>query len=156
MKNPCPRLRLYAVAVLALAGAAPLGAHHSFAGYDDGKTRVFTGVVQAFHPDANHVVIIFAPLNDKRSDVQRGADGKLVQWHVEFAEGSAIASRQGITVSAFKPRTVFTVALHPMRNGEHKGAREGPLFRCPDRNVPQPGKHCDSVEGHTKVGTGTR
>ncbi|HLF10250.1 MAG TPA: hypothetical protein VJA26_03475, partial [Gammaproteobacteria bacterium] len=68
--------------------------------------------------------------------------------------GSAQMARQGISVNAFPPGTVFSVALHPLRNGDTAGTREGAMFKCPDKAPPAPGKHCDSVEGHTAFGEG--
>jgi len=83
-------------------------------------------------------------------------------WAVEMA-GSAASAQSGISVSAFKAGTIFTVSLHPLRSGDPAGAREGALFKCPERpnaegvmkSVPPPaGKHCDSVEGMTQIGAG--
>jgi len=65
---------------------------------------------------------------------------------------SAQMARQGISVNAFPPGTVFSVGLHPLRNGDTAGSREGGLFMCPDRMPPEPGMHCDSVPGNTPIG----
>lgn len=156
MSMACAWRRMCAVAASATITAMPplLPAHHAFAGYDQKKLKVFTGAVISLHPDANHLVIIFAPLNDQHSNVQRDAGGNPLQWQVEFAQGAAMAAQEGVTADAFHPGTVFSVALHPMRNGDRKGSREGPVFRCPGRNVPRPGEHCDAVEGSTRMGTG--
>lgn len=154
MKKRCNRHRLCAVAILTLAGAAPLGAHHSAAAFDADRTEVLTGAVVDFHPDENHVVIYFAPLNETHRSVQRDADGKPLRWRAEFPTGAAMTALEGISVNTFKPGTVFTIALHPSRNGTRDGVRTGPVFRCPDRKPPPPGRHCDSVEGHVKAGYG--
>ncbi|OGT79520.1 MAG: hypothetical protein A3J35_01215 [Gammaproteobacteria bacterium RIFCSPLOWO2_02_FULL_52_10] len=66
--------------------------------------------------------------------------------------GSAQMARQGISVNSFPRGTIFSVGLHPLRKGENAGSRAGGLFRCPDKTPPAPGKHCDSVEGHTASG----
>src|SRR6185295_7048626 len=52
--------------------------------------------------------------------------------------------------------TVFSVALHPLRSGEPAGSRRdtGAIYKCPEKTPPAPGKNCDSVEGHTTIGTG--
>ena len=131
--------------------AVPVRAHHSFAMYDMKVTKVFTGVVTRVDPSVNHLQIFFAPMNAARKNVERDAKGEPVVWTVEMG-GSAQMARQGISVNTFPPGTVFSVGLHPLRNGEPAGAREGGLFRCPDRTPPEPGKHCDSVKGHTAVG----
>lgn len=141
----------------ALAAAAlvalPVQAHHSFSIFDMGQTRTFTGVVTRVNPDANHLQIFFAPMNEERKNVERDADGKPIVWAVEMG-GSAQSARNGISVGSFPAGTVFTVSLHPLRSGEPAGSREGLLYKCPERTPPAPGMHCDSVEGHTVIGGG--
>lgn len=138
----------------AVTMAVPVQAHHSFSIFDASVTRVFTGVVTRVNPDANHLQIFFAPMNEERKNVVRDADGKPVVWAVEMA-GSAQSARDGISVSTFAPGTIFSVALHPLRSGEPAGSREGTgMFKCPDKTPPAPGMHCDSVEGHTAYGNG--
>jgi hypothetical protein len=154
-------LRKRGVAVLALTGlvaaALPVLAHHSFAIFDDHVVRVFTGVVTRVNPDANHLQIFFAPMNDERKNVLRGADGKPILWAVEMG-GSAQSAKDGISVSTFPPGTIFSVGLNPLRSGEPAGARSrgdmNAMFKCPDKTPPAPGKHCDSVAGSTPLGSG--
>jgi hypothetical protein len=131
--------------------ALPAMAHHSFSIFDASVTRVFTGVVTRVNPDANHLQIFFAPMNAERKNVERGADGKPIVWAVEMS-GSAQAARDGISVSTFAPGTIFSVAMHPLRSGEPAGAREGAMFRCPDKTPPGQGMHCDSVDGSLSYG----
>jgi hypothetical protein len=131
----------------------PAQAHHSFAMYDMRATEVFTGVVDGIDPAPNHLAINFAVMNEERNNVIRDDDGEPVFWSVEMG-GSAQMARQGVSVNSFPRGTVFSVALHPLRNGEPGGSREGAMFRCPDGVRPEPGKHCDSVEGHIAIGTG--
>jgi len=135
--------------------ATPAQAHHSFAIFDSETTKVFTGVVTRVNPDANHLQIFFAPMTEDRKGVERGPDGKPVIWAVEM-EGSAQAATMGISVNSFPPGTVFSVALHPLRSGEPAGSRRdtGAIYKCPGRMTPDPGKNCDTVEGHTMIGTG--
>lgn len=140
-------------AALVGAGIVPVEAHHSFAMYDMSAVRVFTGVVTGIDPAPNHLTMNFAEMNEERTNVIRDENGDPIIWTVEMA-GSAAMARQGVTVAAYPPRTVISVALHPLRNGEPGGSREGAMFRCPDETPPEPGKHCDSVEGHTVVGSG--
>ena len=140
-----------AVAAGIVAFAVPAQAHHSFAMYDVQATQVFTGVVTRIDPAPNHLAIFFAPMNAERTNVERDANGDPVVWSVEM-QGSAQMARQGVSVNSFPPGTVFSVGLHPLRNGEPGGTREGGLFRCPDRTPPAPGSHCDSVEGTIAIG----
>lgn len=156
--NSTPRARRLTLSALLLATAAamPALAHHSFAIFNMEQTRVFTGVVTRINPDANHLQIFFAPMNDERKGVVRSADGKPVVWAVEMA-GSAQAATQGISVSSLPPGTYISVALHPLRSGEPAGSRAegGAIFRCPDKKAPESGKHCDSVEGRIALGEGS-
>lgn len=146
------RRRLVVVAGM-LAAAMPLMGHHSFAPFDQTRTIVLTGVVMRVNPDANHLQIYFARMNPERKNVVRDEKGEAVIWEVEMS-GSAQSAEDGISVSAFPRGTVFSVGMRPMRNGEPKGFRQGPLFKCPGRTPPQPGKHCDSVEGSEAFGAG--
>jgi len=110
------------------AVALPVFAHHSFSIFDAEQTKTFTGVVTRVNPDANHLQILFAPMNEERKNVERTADGKPVVWAVEMA-GSAQSAKDGISVNSFPPGTIFTVSLHPLRNGDPAGARGFPLGR---------------------------
>jgi len=151
------RTKSLAAAAASLGTAAllvfPVEAHHSFAMYDMSGTEVFTGVVDGIDPAPNHLSINFAVMNEERNNVIRGDDGQPIFWSVEMG-GSAQMARQGVSVNTFPRGTVFSVALHPLRNGEPGGAREGAMFRCPDGVRPEAGKHCDSVEGHIAIGEG--
>jgi hypothetical protein len=146
---------LVAMLAAALTLALPALAHHSFAAYDMDKTKVFTGVVTRVNPDANHLQIFFAPMNEERKNVLRGEDGKPIIWAVEMA-GSAQSAAEGISVNSFPPGTIFSVGLHPLRDGQHAGTRgrSGTLYKCPEKKPPAPGKHCDSVEGNSAFGAG--
>jgi len=146
------------LATLVVAGSAataPALAHHSFALYNMEQTLTFTGVVTRVNPDANHLQIFFAPMNDERRNVERDGDGKPVIWAVEMT-GSAQAAADGISVGTFPPGTVFSVSMHPLRSGEKAGARANPgaIYKCPDKKPPAAGKHCDSVDGHVTIGGG--
>ena len=140
-----------AVTIVLSMLAVPVQAHHSFAMYDLKITKVFTGVVTQVDPAPNHLTIFFAPMNDERTNVQRDEKGEPQVWAVEMG-GSAMMARQGITVNSFPRGTVFSVGLHPLRNGDNAGSREGGLFKCPKKTPPEPGMHCDSVTGHEEFG----
>jgi hypothetical protein len=119
-------------ALIALAGAlgtalmlvVPAQAHHSFAMYNLRSTKVFTGVVTRVDPAPNHLQIFFAPMNDERTNVMRDENDEPIVWSVEMA-GSAAMARQGVSVNSFPRGTVFSVALHPLRNGPGRPARGG-------------------------------
>lgn len=125
-----------AIAVTTLLMVAlPASAHHSFAAYNMDTTKVFTGVVTRVNPDANHLQIFFAPMNDERKNVIRGDDGKPVLWAVEMG-GSAQSAQEGISVNSFPPGTIFSVGLHPLRSGGNAGSRVNPggLFNARKRS----------------------
>lgn len=145
-------------AALSLGLLAPLHAHHSFAPYDMTATQLVTGVVLRVNPDANHLQIFFAKMNEERTNVERDEKGAAITWSVEMA-GSAASAQDGISVNSFPRGTVFSVGMHPQRHGDPSGFREGPLFKCPmgekDKAVPpKAGLHCDTVQGNTKLGAG--
>jgi hypothetical protein len=162
MKHWKPGLgNLWCAALAASCLMAPLQAHHSFAPYDMQKTKILTGVVTRVNPDANHLQIYFAEMNPERTNVVRDKDNKPIIWSVEMA-GSAASAQDGISVNSFPAGTVFSVAVHPARNGDTSGFREGPLFKCPPDPKsasaralpPKAGQHCDSVEGRIAHGQG--
>jgi hypothetical protein len=143
---------MFGAAVVALVVLAmPIRAHHSFAMYDTRATKVFTGVVTRVDPSVNHLQIFFAEMNPERTNVIRDAEGEPIIWSVEMG-GSGQMARQGVSVNTFPRGTVFSVALHPLRNGEPAGARVGGMFRCPDETPPEAGMHCDSVAGNVAIG----
>jgi hypothetical protein len=70
-------------------------------------------------------------------------------------ESAAEAFQHGITRDSFPQGTVFSMGVHPRRDGKPAGDRgDSGLFQCPKGKVPEPGKHCDSVEGTKTFGEG--
>jgi len=134
-----------------VAIALPAFAHHSFSIFDAEQTKTFTGVVTRVNPDANHLQIFFAPMNAERKNVERNAEGKPIVWAVEMA-GSAQSAKDGISVNSSPPGTIFSVSLHPLRNGDPAGARAGALYKCPEKTPPGVGKNCDAVQGSVTIG----
>jgi hypothetical protein len=116
--------------------ATPALAHHSFAMYDQTKTQTMTGKLTRFIPGGNHAQLIFEVL-DADGKPMAGPNGKPLQWGVETASAAAL-SRQGVTVASFPPGTIFTVTLHPLRDGRPFGAVNGPLIKC-GTTMPQGG-----------------
>jgi hypothetical protein len=143
--------------LLAALVAIPLGAHHSFAMYDQTKVVTLTGVMKQFVPQANHAELHFILLAPDHKALAKDKDGKYVEWGVEMA-GTAAVAQQGITATTFPPGTVFSVKMNPLRDGTNFGSRVGALARCPvdpatnKPKLPDAGKHCDSVAGHTLIG----
>jgi hypothetical protein len=147
------------LALAVLLFESPVAGHHSFAMYDQTKVVTLTGVVKQFVPQANHAEIHFILLAPDHKSLAKGADGKPVEWGIERA-GTAQLERQGISPKTFGAGTVFSVKLNPLRDGSNFGARVGTsaIVKCPTDaatnkpKLPDPGKHCDSVAGHTLSG----
>lgn len=148
--------RLAALAGILSAGllAGPVAAHHSYSMYDGSVYKVFTGVMVRVIPNAAHFEMHFVPLNEERNALVRDENGEPLVWVVQM-ESAAEASRHGITRDSFPQGTVMSMGVHPRRDGRPAGDRgDSGLFRCPKGKVPEPGKHCDSVEGNTAFGEG--
>ena len=145
------------LAMLAVLLQITVSAHHSFAMYDQKKVVTLTGVVKQFVPQANHAEIHFMLFAEDHKSLAKGKDGKYVEWGIEMA-GTAQLERQGISPKTFGAGTVFSVHLNPLRDGSNFGARVGALAKCPmdtatnKPKIPEAGKHCDSVMGHTLTG----
>ena len=83
----------------------------------------------------------------------KAPNGEYVEWGVEMA-GAAAMANQGVTVTTFPYRTIFSVSLNPLRDGKNFGTMTGPIFKCPKDKPPSAGKHCNAVEGSTQHGRG--
>lgn len=147
-----------AAAFIGIAGAALLAsrasAHHSYAMYDGSIYKVFTGVMVRVVPNAAHFEMHFVPLNEDRKTLLRDDKGEPLVWVVQM-ESAAQAFEHGITRENFPQGTVMSMGVHPRRDGKPAGDRgESGLFRCPMGKTPEPGKHCDSVEGRMTFGPG--
>jgi hypothetical protein len=148
------------MALLAVVSSVPVAGHHSFAMYDQAKVVTLTGVVKQFVPQANHAEFHIYVLAPDHKSLAKGADGKYVEWGVEMA-GTAQLERQGVTASTYAPGTVISVRINPLRDGSNFGARVGALAKCPmdaatkKPVLPEAGKTCDSVKGHTLTGGNT-
>jgi hypothetical protein len=143
------------IALVALVVLAPtLQAHHSYAMYDGTRYKVFTGVIVRIVPNAAHFEMHFVPLNEQRDALVRDAKGQPEVW-IGQMESAAEAFRHGITRESFPQGTVFSMGMHPRRDGTLSGDRgESGLFQCPKGGKPAPGRHCDSVAGAKAFGEG--
>ena len=146
------RIAIIAVPVILIVFVATALSHHSFAMYDMTKTVKFSGVLTSFVSQANHAEIHFIPLGTDGKP-SRGPDGQPITWGVEM-DGAAAMAQQGISVNTFPYGTIFSVNLHPLRDGKNFGSMEGPIYKCPPKTPPPAGKHCNDVEGSTSHGRG--
>jgi hypothetical protein len=143
--------------LLAALAAIPVSAHHSFAMYDQTKVVTLTGVVKQFVPQANHAELHIILLAPDHKSLAKDKDGKYVEWGIEMA-GTAAVAQQGITGTTFAPGTVFSTKVNPLRDGSNFGSRVGAIAKCPvdsatnKPKLPDAGKECDSVTGHTLIG----
>ena len=159
MKTRIAGAATMAASLVLLAGLfeVPVSTHHSFAMYDQTKTVTLTGVETRFVAQANHAELHFVLIAPDRKGLEKGDDGKYVEWGVEMA-GAAAVAQQGITAAAFGVGTVFSVKLNPLRDGSNFGSRVGAIAKCPvdpatsKPKLPESGKHCDSVQGHALSG----
>lgn len=142
------RTGLFAVlAAFVVAGSiGRVYAHHSFAMYDQTQTRTYTGKLTRYIPGSNHAQLIFELIGADGKPVL-GKDGKPAQWGVET--GSAVAmARVGVSPKTFPNGTIFTVALHPLRDGRPFGAMAGMLIRC---GMTMPAGGCTKETGDVLV-----
>lgn len=146
--SPSPFVACAASVLLGFVMIAPALAHHSFAMYDLTKTTTMTGKLVRYIPGANHAQLIFTVLDATGAPVMR--DGKLSQWGVETASAAALA-RQGVSPKTFPDGTIFTVALHPLRDGRPFGAIAGLLIKC---GATMPPGGCTQETGETLISTG--
>ncbi len=134
--------------------APPVQAHHSYAMYDGTVYKVFTGVIVRVVPNAAHFEMHFVPLNHERDALVRDAKGQPLVWVAQM-ENAAQAFKDGITRESFPQGTVFSMGIHPRRDGTAAGDRgKSGLFQCAKGTKPEPGKHCDSVPGSKAFGAG--
>ena len=142
------------VLLIVLVVAPSLQAHHSYAMYDGTRYRVFTGVVVRIVPNAAHFEIHFVPLNEQRDLLVRDDKGQPQVWIAQM-ESAPQAFADGVTKESFPQGTVFSIGLHPRRDGALSGDRgDSGLFQCAKGSKPAPGKHCDSVAGARSFGKG--
>jgi hypothetical protein len=109
----------------------PVMAHHSFAMYDQSKSKTLTGKLTRFVLGANHAQLLFELLvPDGKPELD--ANGKPVVWGVETGSAKQLASA-GVTVETFPYGTILTVSLMPLRDGRNFGAMTltgGTLIVC--------------------------
>jgi hypothetical protein len=145
---------IFAGILLMALVAPPANAHHSYAMYDGTLYRVFTGVIVRIVPNAAHFEMHFVPLNEERTALVRDEKGEPLVWVAQM-ESAPQAFKDGITRESFPQGTVFSMGIHPRRDGKPAGDRgDSGLFQCPKGTKPEPCKHCDSVAGNKTFGAG--
>jgi hypothetical protein len=127
---------------------APALSHHSFAMYDLTKTRTMSGRLVRYIPGSNHAQLVFDVLGPDGKPVME--NGKPAQWGVETGSAAALA-RQGVTPKTFPTGTIFTVAVHPLRDGKPFGAIAGLLIKC---GMSMPAGGCTKETGETLISGG--
>ena len=120
--------------------------------YDQTKTLTLTGVTTQFIAQANHAELHFYLIGPD-GKLQKGKDGKNVDYGVEMA-GAAAMAQQGITAVSFPAGTIFSVKVNPLRDGSNFGSRAGAtaLAKCPWKTPPEHGKTCATVKGAELLG----
>jgi hypothetical protein len=131
--------------------STPALAHHSFAMYDQNKTKTLTGKLTRFVLGANHAQLLFEVLGpDGKPELD--ATGKPVVWGVETASAKQLAG-VGVTAETFPYGTILTVTLMPLRDGRSFGAMtiaSGTLIGC-GKTFPEGG--CTAKTGKVYLGT---
>jgi len=105
------KLKLAIVAVVLLAGAVPVWAHHAFAAEFDQNTPVtLKGTMlkwEAVNPHSwFHIEV-------------KGPDGKTVEWMVEGGSPNTLI-RFGVTKNSIKPGTALTVEGYQAKDRTNK------------------------------------
>ena len=105
------RVSVMVGAVVIVALAAPVIAHHSSAPfYDPTKTVEITGEVTKLHIKNPHS-FLYVTVDDK---------GQKAEWQVEMGTGAQLA-RNNLTVETLKPGTMIKVSGQPSRAEGSKG-----------------------------------
>ena len=98
--------------VVALAGAAPALAHHSFAMFDFGRTVTLKGVVKELQWTNPHVILWV--------ETTPGAGQSPEVWSAELTSPGNL-TRNGWTKRTLKPGDKVAVDISPLRDGGKGG-----------------------------------
>lgn len=104
--------KLVAIALVGLAVAAPVLAHHSFAMFDFSNTVTVKGTVKEFRWTNPHVILLVA------TTPKPGAEEV---WSMELTSPGNL-TRIGWSRTSFKPGDKIELTFNPLRDGKHGGA----------------------------------
>jgi hypothetical protein len=102
------RVFILGFALAALAGAAPLGAHHGGAAFEQGQTLTFKGTVTEMTFTNPHVLVYWEVTKD----------GTTEKWSGWLTAPTKLA-RAGWTKSTLKPGDQIEVSGTPHKGGNH-------------------------------------
>jgi hypothetical protein len=102
------------LALLVLAGAGPIFAHHGTAGYEMSKTVTLTGTVVKYEWTNPHI-ILYLDAKDAKDD-----KAQLQRWSLELS-APLLMRRYGWTSTSMKPGDQIVAEAHPSRNGAPVG-----------------------------------
>ncbi len=88
--------------------AAPAPAHHSYATFDDTRTRTLEGTVETFQWSNPHVVLKVWVKPDDRHESQ--------EWRIE-SSSPAILARFGWRRNSIRPGDRVSAVCNPLRDG---------------------------------------
>lgn len=112
MKNLFTGSILSASALILIAAAGPVSAHHSAAGYDIAKTLSAAATLKEFRWGAPHSAVVF---------VIKGVDGKPQEVSMASASPASL-TRQGFKLRDFKKGDKMEITWHPSKSGAIGGA----------------------------------
>ena len=92
----------------AVLGALPAPAHHSFAAFDETRTRTLEGTVKSFHWSNPHVMLTVL--------TNPGDLGQPQEWSI-VTSGPAILTRFGWRRDSMKAGDRVRMACNPLRDG---------------------------------------
>lgn len=114
-------------AVMLLLGAAPAGAHHSFAAFDRTKEVTLEGVVREVQWNNPHTWIQVVTTDEK---------GRRVEWGLECGSPNMML-RTGWKRTTLKPGDRVVAVANPLKDGRPNGALV--KITLPDGRVLGPG-----------------
>ncbi|HEY5755972.1 MAG TPA: DUF6152 family protein [Steroidobacter sp.] len=123
MQKRATALRVFLWPMLLMAIAAPVSAHHSFAGYDMSKTSNAQATIKEFRWGAPHSAAVF---------VIKGSDGKQQEVTVASAAPSMFV-KQGFKPKDFRVGDKVEISWHPSRSGATGGILS--TLKLPDGRV---------------------
>lgn len=112
--------RLCGWVLLTLAIAAPVSAHHSFAGYDITQNRTAQATIKEFRWGAPHSSAVF---------IIKGPDGKPEQITIASAAPTTYV-KQGFKPKDFRAGDKVEIVWHPTRAGKPGGIIS--MIKLPD------------------------